>query len=393
MVKVFFLLIATVFLFADDTGKTSRNYAVSNFTTAIANPITSNKSFVTMDGKKNFKGNLTCNGNTKSFLDISYSGASDINVTVNFDKDLNGSKEAVYTFSNISGVGANGVIMCTPNSWNNCNYYTFSYNGSTLSLIPKTRNDIGGAYCINSSCGNIATTRKADVLNTLGSAISSVISAYHTSYLITKTSNNGNIIEYYGQNYQDCSNLTNYGTNNIAYDERNGDTLLKNKTNSSLSSNVVYNNVLDSSNRYNASSTELKGGGFTSYKQTKKELSNTLTLNNDSTFTYTTSQGSGTGKLTGVNFTSAQFCQITKPITDATLYSDGTNKSNTTSSTTTYKDFIIECVGDSFNVCPVVSSAGELIKYDCGQINNFGEVTSALSVVQEATNDFTCSTK
>jgi len=85
----------------------------------------------------------------------------------------------------------------------------------------------------------------------------------------------------------------------------------------------------------------------------------------------------------------AKYCQVTREVKGSDVYSDGTNKT-VTSSTKTYEDEILQCTGDNYDVCPVV--AGETIKYNCGQINNFAEVTSALSAVEEATNDFICST-
>ena len=49
--------------------------------------MTSDSNFTTMDGKKSFKANLSCGSSTVSFLDVSYTGTSDINVTVKLDKN------------------------------------------------------------------------------------------------------------------------------------------------------------------------------------------------------------------------------------------------------------------------------------------------------------------
>lgn len=392
MVKViFFLLAASSLLLADNTGNTSRNYVVNNFQNAIANPMTSDSSFVTMDGKKNFKANLSCGNATKSFLEISYSGVSDIAIGVLFDKDLDGSKESSFLFNGVSGVGANGIIKCDSNSWNNCRYYSFAYNGTSLFLQEVSRNDIGGAYCINSSCGSLAGSQKKDILNALGSSISNVISSYHSSYLVTKTLNDGVKIEYYGQSYTNCSNLSGYNTANIPYSEKNGNSVIQQKLDTTLSNNVVYNNVLNNTSRQTAS-TEIKRTQFEPFKQTKQELSNTLTLNNDLTFAYATANRSGNGALVGNNLIDVKYCQVTKPINSSVIYSDGNkNRVNSTTSTTTYQDFIVECIGENFDICPV--GAGETMKYDCGQISNFAEVTSALSAINEATKDFMCSTR
>lgn len=385
MVKkaLFFFLLATCLVYADDTGKQSRNYVVSNFNSAIANPMTTDTNFTTMDGKKSFKGNLTCGSSTTSFLEVSYTGTSDINVSVKLDKDLNGTKESNFTFSGISGVGANGVVKCNANSWSNCKYYTFSYNGSSLSLVEQSRLNTGGLYCINSSCGSLSTTNQTDILNSLGGAITGVLSAYHSNYMVTKTSNTGTKIEYFGQSLSNC----NGGNTSMPFSETNGDIILKQKVDSNMSSNIVYNNVISSSQNYTKTNTYTNT--FSNYKTTNQQMNNTLTLNNDLSFSYSTTQGTGTGSLVGANLTSAKYCQITREVKGSDVYSDGTNKT-VTSSTKTYEDEILQCTGANYDVCPIV--AGETIKYNCGQISNFAEVTSALSAVEEATNDFTCST-
>lgn len=384
MVKLFFfLLLASSSLFAQDTtGNTSRNYVVSNFNSAIANPMTTDTNFTTMDGKKSFKANLTCGSSTVSFLEITYTGTSDINVTVKLDKNLDGIKESTYNFTGISGVGANGVVKCNSNSWANCRYYSFSYNGNLLSLYEESRTKLGGLYCINSSCGSLATTNKTDILNSLGGAISGVLSAYHSNYMVTKTSNTGTKIEYFGQSLSNCN-----GTASIPFSETNGDNVLKQKVDENMGNSIVYNNVISTSQNYTTINPYTNS--FSNYKTTNQELNNTLTLNNDLSFTYSTSQGTGTGSLVGANLTSAKYCQVTRAVQGSDVYSDGTNKT-ITSSQITYEDEILECTGANYSVCPIV--AGETIKYDCGMINNFAEVTSALSAVEEATNDFTCST-
>ena len=387
MVKIVFFLLLATGLFADNTGNNTRNYVVKNFTNNIANPLTSDTNFTTMDGKKTFKANISCGNSTKSFLEISYTGTSDINVSVKLDKDLNGSKESLFNFNGISGVGTNSIVKCNPNSWNNCKYYGFSYDGNSLTLYEQSRFNAGGLYCINSSCGSLATNNKVDILNSLGGAISSILSSYHNNFMVTKTSNTGTKIEYFGQDFSNCSNQKNFNSNSIPFSETNGDNILRQKVDENVSSSVVYNNVIDTSQNY--TKTNPYNNSFGDYKNTHTQLNNTLTLNSDLSFSYSTDKGTGTGKLVGSNLANAKFCQITRPVKGSEVYSDGTNKS-TTSSTISYEDEIIECVGDNYSICPVV--AGETIKYDCGKINNFAEVTSALSAVEEATNDFICST-
>lgn len=195
-----------------ELGKTTRDYFKNNIDSTIAQPLTSNKEFVTIDGKKNFKANLTCtDDSTHSFLTVSYSGNSDINLNINIDTDLNGDKETSYNFSGISGISANGVVKCEPNTWQNCKYYLWNLTNNQLSLKEATRYDLAGTYCINASCGNLAMNQKSDILNTLGGTISNLYQASSSQYLVTKTENTGSLINFFGQNFKDCTNLKDKG--------------------------------------------------------------------------------------------------------------------------------------------------------------------------------------
>ena len=215
MYKIFFLLLACISLFANEysdmgkeVGTQTRNHFKNDFEGTIAKPMTSESNFKTVDGTKEFKANLTCNEQSKSYLSMSYSGASDITLNVSLDKNVDGTKESSYSFSGISGVATNGVIKCNANSWEDCKYFNWELNTSgDLQLKEVTRYDVGGAYCINSSCLNVAQNSPVTVLDTLGGAIAGVYQSYKRDFLITKTNNTGSLIEFYGQNFNECSNF------------------------------------------------------------------------------------------------------------------------------------------------------------------------------------------
>lgn len=132
----------------------------------------------------------------------------------------------------------------------------------------------------------------------------------------------------------------------------------------------------------------------------KARLAVTAEGNNDlKNFTYTGTEKNpdGTWKNTSgsgmINFTpppQVQYCQINRSdSTKEVVYSDGTNKANTTTSTATITTEVRECTGDKYDVCPLKS--GEWIKQSCGNINDMAEVVGTLEGVNAAAKDMICS--
>jgi hypothetical protein len=225
-----FLVCATLYANGGkDTGTNTRNYFNSNPTQTMNNPlIDKNYQFSTVDGKSSFSAPLsTCNSDKSDFLEIAYTGTSDIDINVSLDKDLDGNKESTFSFNSISGVASNGVVKCILNTWNDCKYYEWKYDGK-LMLKEATLYDLGGIYCINSSCGSIALTQKKEVLNSLGAGISGAISKYHSKYLITNIESSDNQIVYFGQNFKDCSNYNNSTNGNVEYSNVDDSSLTQN---------------------------------------------------------------------------------------------------------------------------------------------------------------------
>jgi len=86
-----------------------------------------------------------------------------------------------------------------------------------------------------------------------------------------------------------------------------------------------------------------------------------------------------------------KYCEIKFLEENTVVFSDGETHHSSTGDTQTWKTKIIECTGDDYSVCPYDSSKGEMIKHPCGDIDNFAEATSIMMAVDEATDDFTCS--
>lgn len=84
----------------------------------------------------------------------------------------------------------------------------------------------------------------------------------------------------------------------------------------------------------------------------------------------------------------AKYCEVEYIENSPDAFADGTNRETATTDSSTRKVEIRECV-DNWTRCPL--NPGETIKHDCGAIDDFAEVTSALSAVNEATKDMVCS--
>jgi hypothetical protein len=70
--------------------------------------------------------------------------------------------------------------------------------------------------------------------------------------------------------------------------------------------------------------------------------------------------------------------------------SDGETRHSSIGETDTYKTTIRECTGQNYDICPV-DTTREVIKSQCGENDDFAEVTSALFALQEMANDISCS--
>jgi len=392
-----FLLVFLSFniLFAKNEGiKTGNNLRghFSNIQKNVSGPLTSHSEFKTVDGKKSFKANLACNNKINPFLEITYSGSSDITVNVNIDTNLSGQIDKTFSFSAVSAVATNGVIKCDSNTWNNCKYFLWNIYNNNLSLQETTLNELGGAYCINGSCGNLATKEKANILDTLGGAISSIYERSSSNYLITKTQNDGEKIVFYGQNYKDCAN----------YQDKP-----PSKSHDLDTTSVVGSQSANKHSAYYVFNENVKNQKDNKFE---KEVKTTTSINssidekadtNNYTFTYSGKTQNKDGSWSKINDNAKvninflnpniKYCEIKYLEENTTVFSDGETHHSSKGDVQTWKTKIIECKGDDYNICPVDVSKQEIIKHPCGKIDNFAEATSILMAVDKAVDDFSCS--
>ena len=136
----------------------------------ISAPLTNNATQMqTIDGSKSFSAAIQGTDSSSKFLWLMMqpSGSGDLSMLqVGQDLDTNGVFDHSFSITSpISGVCANGFISCTPGTWSNCKSYKWSAGtDGKLGYEPTNTMQLGGCYCINSSCGNQLAWKNAGVL-------------------------------------------------------------------------------------------------------------------------------------------------------------------------------------------------------------------------------------
>ena len=386
MKRVILLFIFTL-LSANEAFNTGKNQAKDllniykkNMDNRINKPMTSDTPLYTTDNSQSRTANLSC-GAEKPFIRVGYSGSSDINIVISGDLDVNGNYEKNWYVNSVSGVCSNGFIKCTPNSWSDCHYYEWQFNGNDITYQEVSYSELGGCYCINSSCKSLAASYKTQIENDIAGGIGGVIKN-NGNYIISKTDNDSNYVYIWGQN-TNCGNNqapTNINKNNI-------DEMTQNKqdeeTNNEDSVYYTFNKGIKNTNE--------NGGLDNNFKDNlsskNDEVTKSASLDKDTgDFSYKSDDKKVNGNRQQGDITQAKYCEVEWSATDTTAYADNTTKDDVTTGATTKKSEIRECEN---GVCPVKS--GESIKHDCGSINDFGEVTAQFQSVENTTKDLTCS--
>jgi len=171
----------------------------------ISQPMTSpSNRMKTVDGSQSFQANLTAPASAK-FLElfIQPAGSGDLQkVMISQDLNNDGAFDYVYNVPRpVSGVCGNGYIACDPATWTRCRYFKWSAGADgKIADVAASITDLGGCYCINSSCGsNLAWSNSSVILQDLGGGIVNAIHNGNTSLTITKVSYDLTTIGYFGR--------------------------------------------------------------------------------------------------------------------------------------------------------------------------------------------------
>lgn len=205
-------------LFADsntDAGVATANnlnsYFQSNINGTIVNPIQTTTAGKTVDGTASFSGQVSCAGAApKSFLDLTMTNSptGDVVISAQIDRTFSGTKNYSYTAPlAASGICQNGIISCDAGTWNNCNYYSWGYNG-TITLTQQPPINMGGCFCINNSCGGLAAQAPGSILQDVGNSLTAQMMAYNKNYSVTKVNTTTAMASYWGQDMSTCVNTT-----------------------------------------------------------------------------------------------------------------------------------------------------------------------------------------
>lgn len=366
----------------DALGNSLKSYFSNNQESAF-NSLQGGK-MQTVDGSKSADVRLSCEEvKSGDFLKVSYTGTSDINVNIAIDKNVDGRIDQNYVFDGVSGICSNGLVKCDKNSWRNCEYYQYSY-GNSLSLVKTSINNMSACYCINSSCGSLAQKNQAKILEDIASPIYSALSS-KSQLVLSKAGIQGNSIIYKGDDFASC-NLN--GSSPVVSSDSNLEALAQAQARKDLNnSNSVYSIFYAGTDNNISLDDSFKNKLSSDYLDVGDSVRSNISGNNLN-FSYT---DSSTGKKVNAsvqisNKKDITFCEVRVAYTDTSAFSDETNRHNSTNNTTMYKGEIRECVN---NACPVKS--GELVKHNCGNISDMGEILGQLSAIDEASKDMVCS--
>lgn len=391
--QTIFILSMATFLFAENAneagnalGSQLSSYFKSNQNTAI-NTLTNDGELSSVDGKQKANVKLVCNeAKSGEFLNIDYTGTSDINIQIKFDKNVDGNIDKIWNFAGVSGICTQGVIKCDKDSWNHCEYFKYSF-GSDINLVKTSMDNLNGCYCINNSCGGIAGKNRDKILYDIAGPVYSALTQ-NTSLVISKANNVGGALSYKGQDYSTCDNygevtqITSNDLESLAKEQAN-----KDKNNDKSAYSAFYKGTDNEKGRDDKAFDEKIKKDFSSIDKSVKanETKNRLD------FSYVEKGKAHQGSLQTSDKIDAKFCEVSIAKTDTSAFNDGSNRQNSTDNTIVYESEIRECVGN-YTKCPI-KNANESIKHNCGKINDMGEALAQLSALDEASKDMICSKK
>lgn len=195
-------------------GKDSANSYLEKFANPeaiqklIVNPMISTGQLETTNGEKKFSAPMTCGAETPFLaVTLGITGSGEITFPdIKVDKTGDGVFDQTSTFPAASGICSNGVIQCTPGTWDNCFGYKWILDDSqNLALAPSPLTELGDCRCINNSCtSQYATMYFSTLQQQIGATLSQVTSQRDYSLAITNVITTGQTLTYYGQAIASC---------------------------------------------------------------------------------------------------------------------------------------------------------------------------------------------
>ncbi|WP_285019066.1 hypothetical protein [Novosphingobium sp. fls2-241-R2A-195] len=174
------------------------------------------RSITTVDSSKAFTPDLACQKTTTYLELLAQPGATgDIaTLRISRDSDLDGSFDEALTVPVVtSGICANGIISCTPGTWDACRFFRWdTATSGALKLSEVDLTELAGCYCVNNSCGsNLAWGNIASVLKDLGGGVVGALTTSDARIAITQASIDGPVIRYTGAQTTSCTAQSDVG--------------------------------------------------------------------------------------------------------------------------------------------------------------------------------------
>lgn len=164
----------------------------------------------TIDGKTSFTAALACAISVKLLEILAQPGSTGdlTRVTVSRDTDLDGTFDQTMSLPMpVSGICANGIVSCTPGTWNACKFFRWDTGaGNVLKLTQVDMPNLASCYCINASCGaNLAWTNLPQILGDLGGGIVGALTSADPRYGVAQAQIEGPVIDYVGASTTSCA--------------------------------------------------------------------------------------------------------------------------------------------------------------------------------------------
>ena len=367
-----------------------------NFNNKIALPMTTGSQITSLDGTKSGSANLTCNTDKILISKISILNSNNITVNVKLDINLDGSFEKDLNFNNISGIHTTGVFSCTSGA-SSCTYYNWEYSSGTVQLVNINSSSAIAPYCINDTCGSTYTTNASQILNDISGTLVALIQRT-TSLVVTSVISSNTISEIYAQKYDNCSNTDAssviYNASSSIPSESTLQAQASSASDTSDTSAVLTTIETNSANNPVNSSviTDIKNVTSTATSTATVDSSDKRNISYTSTYkdangNYVTSSGSSSMNFEHI---SPEYCMVEWQETYTSVTTDNNVRGVTASGLrTTKKSETRLCSGQYNNICPV--SAGETIKYDCGNLNkSINQAAGALNALKGIVDDMIC---
>lgn len=412
MMKKYFLFLTPLLLFGIEVDHSSvvtdgvafsrglLDHHKTHFDDSIVQPLTTGTQMSSVDGANTFTAQLSCaneEGGAR-FINIGYSGTNNISIGVNVDFNLDGSPDANWGYSGVSGVCADGVVKCTA-GWDaaHCKYYQWIYSAGakSLGLVEVPGDSVNSCYCTNNYCGNFAVSKKRAILDTLLTGISQTISSVESQYILTRTENTGAIATGFAQSSKECTQAHVGSQLGKSFDELKVNAISESSYQASSDPNSTYNfmkgqqsNIVDNPVKQEANTFASSQGNYDNSLNSKLSTdpdNMKITAYGDASFT-------DSAQLADIDIPAdvEEYCKVRVRLNESVVYSDSQTMSTSMGTTEKYRTEVRKCEN---HTCFYDNSKEEL-KENCAETtNNFSEAVAQLTGINEASKDMVCSSK